>query len=221
MVEIAVRTARGQRAEMTADDRFAIRNKINAAFVKFTIDRGLDEPKTAMIDTTATTVADQNFVDLASTAIQVVDGTVRIVAEKQILTPFRGSLTAFYAFDPGEDFSGPWPTRYAIDTNESGAIRLRLRPTPSRADTINLKVEAVVDEDDISDFPSWQHDMLLCLATAKAFTALSLDGRVHQLEYDEWLRDIREKQRGRSGPIHIPLRQRAARSVSPQQRANF
>jgi hypothetical protein len=206
---------------MTSDDRFQIRGAINEAMIDFTIDRGIDSPKTAMIDTTATTVANQNYVDLATNVTNVVDGTVRIVAEDQILTFFAGDLTDFYAVDPGEDFSGPWPTSYAIDTDESGAIRLRLRPTPSRADTINFKAETMVDEDDISDFPGWYHGALRTLATAMSLEALGMDGRVMQARYNDKYKNIREQQRGRSGPQHVQLRQRLPRARSPQGRANF
>ena len=222
MIETTVRTARGQRAEITGEERFVIRNLINESLVDFTLDRGIDVPKTSMIDTTATIIAEQNFVDLASGVIQVVDGTVRIIAEGQVLTYFSGGLSDFYRFDPRENFSSSFPTAYAIDTNENGAIRLRLRPTPSKANTIDLKVEQMVDEDDVSDFPGWYHGALRSLATAIVLETLSLPGAViHQSRYEDRYRNIREKQRGRSGPQHLQLRSGDTSARSPQSRANF
>lgn len=222
MVEVTVRTARGQRAEITGEERFLIRSIINEALVDFTLDRGIDVPKTSMIDTTATIVAEQNFVDLDAGVIQVIDGTVRIIAEGQVLTYFSGGLSDFYRFDPRENFSSSFPTAYAIDTNESGAIRLKLRPTPSQTNTIDLKVEKMVDEDDVSDFPGWYHGALRSLATATTLEALSLPGAaIHQSRYEDRYRNIREKQRGRSGPQHLQVRRGGTTARSPQSRANF
>ena len=222
MIETSVRTARGQRAEMTGNDRFVIRNCINEALVDFTLDRGIDVPKTSMIDTTATIVADQAYVDLDSNVVQVVDRTVRITSEGQILTYFNGGLGDFYRYDPRENFTASFPDHYAIDTNESGAIRLRLRPTPSQASTLSLKVEAMVDEDDVGDFPGWYHGALRCLATAIVSEALNVPGAgVHQTRYEDRYRNIRQKQRGRSGPSHLQMRGGGTRLRSPQARAEF
>lgn len=222
MIETTVRTVRSQRAEITGEERFVVRNCINEALVDFTLDRGIDVPKTSMIDTTATIIAEQNFVDLTAGVIQVVDGTVRIIAEGQVLSYFSGGLSDFYRSDPRENFTASFPTAYAIDTNESGAIRLRLRPTPSQTNTIDLKVEMMVDEDDVSDFPGWYHGALRSLATAIVLEALSLPGAaIHQGRYEDRYRNIREKQRGRSGPQHLQVRRGGASARHPQSRATF
>jgi hypothetical protein len=207
---------------MTSNDRFVIRNCINEALIDFTMERSIDEPKHSMINAVVATVADQNYVDLAANVTKVVDGSVRIIAEDQLLTYFDGSLTDFYAVDPGEDNTASWPSAYAIDTNESGAIRLRLRPIPSQVNTITLKVEAMVDEDDIDDFPGWYHGMLRSLATALVCESLALPGAaMHQNRYTERMTNAREQQRGRSGPQHLRERHRGLRFRSPQTRTNF
>jgi hypothetical protein len=219
-VETKIRALRG-RAEITAEERFSIFDAINEAIIDLSIERGLDAPKIITSHTTLTTVADQNYVDLPSTAIQVVDGTVRIISEGQILTPFFGDLASFYAFDPRENFSSSFPTRYAMDTDGSGTLRMRLRSTPDQAYTIDLDIESVPDEDSVSTFPGWYHPALRSLSTAIALDNLGLDGRSDQARYNERLKNIREKMRGRSGPQHIQLRERQVRPRAPELRATF
>lgn len=216
-IEVKVRAMRG-RALVTGDERFTIFGAINEAIIDLSIERGLDAPKVITTDTTVDTVADQNYVDLGSSVIQVVDKTVRIVAEKIILTYFKGAISDFYRFDPGEDFSSTFPTYYAMDTDGSGTMRMLLRPTPDAIYTIALKIESIPDEDSISTFPGWYHPALRSLSTAIALENLGLDGRADQARYNKRLMDIREKMRGRSGPQHIQMQQRTYRPIADELR---
>jgi len=216
-IETALRALRGNTAIITAEDRFTIFGAINEAIIDLSLERGIDAPKPIISDTAATTVAGQNYVDLSASVTQVIDGTVRIAAEDQILSPM--DLTEFYAYDPGEDASSSaCPAFYAIDTNGSGAIRLRLRDIPDTAYTIDMKVETMPDEDSISTFPGWYHGLLRSLATAIALENLGLPGAAYQMRYEERLKNIREKQRGRSGPVHLPIRESIARPAAPELR---
>lgn len=200
---------------ITADDRFAIFSAINTALIDISIERGFDILKVITSDTTATTVANQNYVDLDAAIINVIDGSLRIVAENQILSPM--SLSDFYAIDPGED-STHLPSRYAIDTNGSGAIRLLLRDTPDAIYTINLKVESIPEEDGVSTLPGWMHGLLWSLAASIALEALGYDPTVDWNRYQERLKNVVPKQRGRSGPFHLPSRKRTVPYRHPQLR---
>jgi hypothetical protein len=221
-IEGTVRAMRGNVALISAEDRFAIFGAINEALIDFSLERSIDVPKTIMSDTTIATVAGQAYVDLDSAVVNVIDGTVRIVAEKHILTYFSGGITDFYRFDPGEDIESTYPSYYAIDTDGSGTMRMLLRSTPNAVYTINLKVESMPDEvsTNLTDvLPGWYHGMLRSLATAIALESLGLDGRVHQGRFEERLKNIREKQRGRSGPAHVQLRENRGTSyVAPELR---
>jgi len=210
------------RAQITANDRKSIYGAINEALIDFSIDRSLDAPKVITSHTTLTTVASQNYVDLPSTAIQVVDGTVRIISEGVILTPFFGDLGSFYRWDPRENSASSFPTKYAMDTDGSGILRMRLRNTPGQVYTIDLDIESIPDEDSVSTFPGWYHPALRSKATSIALDALGLDGRADEARYQDRKKDIREKMRGHSGPQHIQMREnRPANFRSPQLRANF
>lgn len=220
-IETTVRAMRGNVAIITAEDRFTIFGAINEALIDFSLERSLDVPKTIMSDTTADTVADQAYVDLNASVVNVVDGSVRIEAEDHILTYFSGGITDFYIFDPGEDISSTYPSYYAIDTDGAGTMRMLLRNTPDAVYTIAMKVESMPDEVGTSlpsTLPGWYHGLLRSLATAIALENLGLDGRVHQARYEERLKNIRDKQRGRTGPIHLPLRQTGTHYVAPELR---
>lgn len=216
IIESTVRGARRGLAIITNEDRFAIFAAINEALIDISLERGIDVPKTIMSDTTVATVASQNYVDLDSAVIQVVDGTVRIISEDTILTPM--TIGDFYRIDPGEDISSSYPTRYAIDTDGSGTMRLLLRDTPDAVYTIDLKVETMPDEDAISSLPGWYHGMLRSLATDIALGALSLPTGHHRALYNERLKNITEKQRGRSGPQHVQVREKFVRPRHPELR---
>jgi hypothetical protein len=215
-IETAVRASRKGVAIITHQDREVIIASINEAIVDISMERGIDVPKTVMSDTTVDTVANQAYVDLGSAVFNVVNGSVRIEAEDVILT--RMSIADFYAIDPGEDTTASWPTRYAIDTDGSGTMRLLLRDTPDSVNTIALKVESMPDEDTVSSMPGWYHGMLRSLATAIALEALSLPIGGHQARYNERLKNIRDKQRGDSGPQHLQVRQKPLRPVHPELR---
>jgi len=216
-IEVKVRALRA-RALVTGDERFIIFGAINEAIIDLSIERGLDAPKVITSETTVDTVAEQNYVDLASTVVNVVDGTVRIVAEDTILTRFSGGIPDFYRFDPGEDISATYPTYYALGTDGSGTTRLHLRCTPDAIYTIALHVESVPDEDSISTFPGWYHPALRSLSTAIALENLGLDGRADQARYNERLKNIRDKMRGHSGPIHIQMRQQTTKPIADELR---
>lgn len=216
-IETKVRAIRG-RALTTADERFVIFGAINEAIIDLSLERGLDAPKVITTNTTVSTVADQNYVDLDSAVIQVIDGTVRIIAESIILKAFSGAIADFYRFDPGEDISSSFPSLYAMDTDGSGTMRMLLRGTPDAIYTIDLKVESIPDEDSVGTFPGWYHPALRSKATSIALENLGLDGRADELRYRGRLANIREKMRGRSGPFHIPMRQRASRPVADELR---
>ena len=105
-----------------------------------------------------------------------------------------------------------------MDTDGSGTMRMLLRGIPDAVYTIALKVESIPDEDGISTFPGWYHPALRSLSTAIALENLGLDGRADQGRYAERLKNIREKMRGRSGPIHIQMQQRASRPIADELR---
>ncbi len=211
-----------RRALITNEERFVIFGAINEAIIDLSIERGLDAPKVITTNTTVATVANQNYVDLDASVIQVIDGTVRIIAEDIILTYFKGGIADFYRFDPGEDISSSFPAYYAMDTDGSGTMRMLLRGTPDAVYTIDLKVESVPDEDSISTFPGWYHPALRSLSMAIALENLGQDGRTDQARYNDRLKNIREKMRGRSGPFHIPMRQQqVVRPVAPELRATI
>jgi hypothetical protein len=219
MIETSVRSARKGVAVVTGAEQFAIFGAINEALIDIGLEPGIDVPKAIMSDTTAATTADTNYVDLDAAIVNVVDGTVRIVAEDTILE--RISLAEFYAIDPGEDTASTYPTAYALDTDGAGAIRLRLRTIPDAAYTINMNVETLPDEDTVGDLPDWYHPALRSLATALSLEILSLDPRFHQARYDKRIAAIRDKNRGFSGPMHLPLRTRAVRQVASELRATI
>ncbi len=215
-IETTVRSARKGVAIITADDRFSVFGAINEALIDISLERGIDVPKPILSNTTVDTVANQNYVDLGDGVIQVMDGTVRIMAEDQMLSPM--SIAAFYGVDPGEDVTASFPTRYAIDTNGSGVMRLLLRDTPDSVKTIAFKAQTMPDEDDVGALPGWYHGMLRSLATSIALESLGLPVGTHQQRYGERLKNIREVQRGRDGPQHLQLRQGGMRSVASELR---
>jgi len=215
-IETTVRGANRGLAIITVQQRRVIWSAINEALIDISLERSIDTPKTVMSDATVDTVANQAYVDLDDEVINVVDGTVRIIAEDCILTPM--SIGDFYALDPGEDISSSYPTLYAIDTDGSGTMRLLLRDTPDAVYTINLKVQSMPDEDEVGALPDWYHGMLRSLATAIALEALSLPVGNHQARYQERLKNIISKQRGHSGPMHLNIRQRPTGYRHPEQR---
>lgn len=217
-IETTVRNVRGDKAGVTANDRFVIFTSINEALVDISLERGMNAPTPITSDTTAATVANQNYVDLADAVINVVDGTVRIVAEDVILTRFNGAIKDFYAYDPGEDFSGTHPTLYCLDQDGSGGFRMRLRPTPGAVYTIAMKVETMPEEDIVGDFPGWYHGALRSKATSIALEALGLPVGSHEQRYEKRIRNIDDKMRGFDGPVHMSLGRRRVRETPAELR---
>ncbi len=209
----------GQESVM-AEDRLIITDAINRAIIDLSTDRGFDELKFIMSDTTVSTVANQNWVDLGSGVIGVISGTLRIKAERRLLT--RINLQMFTASDV-EEISDGTPSFYALDQGAStGLLRLRLRPTPNQVFTIDLKVQTIPDEDSISTIPGWMHHVLQSLATSIALESLGMpvEARPFKISYEENIKNVREQQRGDSGPQHVQVQTVDVRGPDIQARAN-
>ncbi len=208
----------GQESVM-AEDRLIITDGINRAIIDLSTDRGFDELKFIMSDTTVSTVANQNWVDLGSGVIGVISGTLRIKAERRLLT--RIDLQMFTASDVEEIGNGT-PGFYALDQGASaGLLRLRLRPTPNQVFTIDLKVQTIPDEDSISTIPGWMHHVLQSLATSIALEALGMpvEAIPFRESYERSVKNVREQQRGDSGPQHVQVRTVDVRGPDIQSRA--
>lgn len=216
-IEAKIRTIRGK-GLVTGEERFLVFNAINEALIDFCVERGIDTPKVITVDDTEDTTAGTNYVDLDAEVVGVVDGTVRIVAEKIILRRFSGGISDFYRFDVGENFSAAFPRYYALDTDGSGVMRMLLRGIPNATYTIAMKVEKIPEEDAISTFPGWYHPALRSLATSLALESLGYDGRTDMRRYKERLKNIGDKMRGHDGPIHIQPHRAATRRVADELR---
>ena len=197
-----------------------INDSINEAIIDLSTERATDI-KVITTDTTVTTTANQNYVDLATGVIGVLNGTVRIISERVILA--RIDLDQFYALDVEETATGT-PTVYAIDSSGTAdVIRMRLRDIPDSAFTINMTVSTIPDEDSISTISSYVHPMLASLATSIALESLGypIEAQAYQARYNERLKNFVSQQRGDSGPIHIRRQRQGARFRDPQSRANL
>ena len=183
----------------------AIGDAINEAIIDLSTERATDI-KVITTDTTVTTTANQNFVDLASGVIGVSSGTVRIISERVILT--RIDLDQFYAID---------------SSGTADVIRMRLRDIPNSAYTINMTVSTIPDEDSISTISSYVHGMLASLSTSIALESLGfpIEAIPYQNRYDERLKNFVSQQRGDSGPVHIRKQSQGARLRDPQSRARL
>ena len=198
----------------------AIGDAINEAIIDLSTERATDI-KVITTDTTVTTTANQNYVDLASGVIGVSSGTVRIISERVILT--RIDLDQFYALDVEESATGV-PTVYVIDSSGTAdIIRMRLRDIPDSAYTINMTVSTIPDEDSISTITSYVHGMLASLSMSIALESLGfpIEAIPYQNRYNERLKNYVSQQRGDSGPIHIRRQSQGARFRDPQSRANL
>ncbi len=154
---------------LTRQQIIAIGDAINEAIIDLSTERATDI-KVITTDTTVTTTANQNYVDLASGVIGVSSGTVRIIAERVILS--RIDLDQFYALDVEETATGV-PTVYAIDSSGTAdVIRMRLRDIPDSVYTINMTVSTIPDEDSISTISSYVHGMLASLSASIALESL-------------------------------------------------
>ena len=202
---------------LNLQDKRVIDAALNTTLIDIFTDRSVGF-KMATSDTTVTLVGGQNFIDLPDGIISIKEGTVRIVNEAIRLGAI--SLGSFYGLDVGEDSSG-LPTFYAIDSASSiNAIRLRFRPIPDQAYTLNLTVETLPDEDDVADIPNWMHAMLLAGTAAQSLELLGFlnEAVLFQRRYDDRIMNAREKERGISGPIHLNRRQSTVIGRSPQDR---
>lgn len=198
----------------------AIGDAINEAIIDLSTERATDI-KVITTDTTVTTTASQNYVDLASGVIGVSSGTVRIISERVILS--RIDLDQFYALDVEETATGV-PTVYAIDSSGTAdVIRMRLRDIPNSAYTINMTVSTIPDEDSISTISSYVHGMLASLSTSIALESLGfpIEAAPYQRRYDERLKNFVSQQRGDSGPVHIKRQSQGAGLRDPQSRAQL
>ena len=203
------------------EDQLIINDAINRAIIDLSTDRGFDELKFIMSDATVTTVANQNWVDLDAGIIGVISGTIRIKAEPILLT--RISLQQFTAFDV-QEIGGDTPAAYAIDQGATAdQIRLRLRPTPNRVLTIDLKVQTIPDEDSIGTVPGWMHSLLRSLATKIALEDLGfpVEAIPFKRSFDENITNAREQQRGDSGPQHVQMQREGFLGTDIQSRAQI
>lgn len=205
---------------LTRQQVITINDSINEAIIDLSTERATDI-KVITTDTTVTTTANQNYVDLASGVIGVSNGTVRIISERVILT--RIDLDQFYALDVEETATGT-PSVYAIDSSGTAdIIRMRLRDIPDSAFTINMTVSTIPDEDSISTISSYVHGMLASLATSIALESLGypVEGQAYQARYNERLKNYVSQQRGDSGPIHIRKQTQPMHGFDHQARANL
>ncbi len=205
---------------LTRQQIITIGDAINEAVIDLSTERATDI-KVITTDTTVTTIANQNYVDLASGVIGVSSGTVRIISERVILT--RIDLDQFYALDVEESATGV-PSVYAIDSSGTAdVIRMRLRDIPDSAYTINMTVSTIPDEDSISTISSYVHGMLASLSTSIALESLGfpIEGQAYQARYNERLKNFVSQQRGDSGPVHIRKQSQGARLRDPQSRARL
>ena len=197
-----------------------INDSINEAIIDLSTERAADI-KVVTTDTTVATVANQNYVDLASGVIGVANGTVRIISERVFLE--RIDLDQFYALDVQEISTGV-PSVYAIDSSGTAdVIRMRLRDIPDTVYTINMTVSTIPDEDSISTMSSYTHGMLASLATSIALESLGypIEAIPYQNRYDERLKNYVSQQRGDSGPVHVKKQRQTLGQFDPQSRANL
>jgi len=152
-------------------------------------------------DITATTVANQNYVDLDEYVYKVVSGSVRIPLRNVTLSLI--DEVAIFQHDPGDDESGE-PTSYAYKNSGSPNImRLRLYPTPTTAYVIHLKV-LKYPTDAITNFPA---DLMMAIKNkAKELSCLGL-GLVQFMtrfedKYEESIAKVKDGYNN-DGPKHV------------------
>lgn len=205
---------------LTRQQIITIGDAINEAIIDLSTERATDI-KVVTSDVTVTTTANQNYIDLASGVIGVSNGTVRIIAERVILT--RIDLDQFYALDVEETATGV-PSVYAIDSSGTAdIIRMRLRNIPDSAYVINMTVSTIPDEDSISTISSFVHGMLASLSTSIALESLGfpIEAIPYQNRYDERLKNFVSQQRGDSGPVHIRRQSQRTNTFDHQSRARL
>lgn len=208
-----------QNNHVTGGEAEEITNALNMTLIKLATDRSIGVLKVITSDTESTLVANQNYIDLDENVVEVVEGTVRTISEGILLA--KGSLAQFYAADISENTTAT-PSFYAVDgADDSGKIRLRLRPTPSAALTLNHTVKTIALEDSITSFPAWMHPLILVGTKSLALEMLELQNERHERRFLDLLMDAREIQRGSIGPIHVQMQSISTSTFTdPQSRVN-
>lgn len=218
-IKVIVRRLSGS-LTLTRQQVITINDSMNEAIIDMSTERATDI-KVVTSDVTVTTTANQNYVDLASGVIGVTNGTVRIIAERVILS--RIDLDQFYGIDVQEDSTGV-PSVYAIDSSGTAdVIRMRLRDIPNTAYTINMTVSTIPDDDSISTMSSYMHGMLASLSTSIALESLGfpIEAAPYQRRYEERLKNFVSQQRGDGGPVHIRKQNQTLGLRDPQSRARL
>jgi hypothetical protein len=203
-IETLIRRLTGK-TTLTSLEVKTVEDSINEAIIDVSTERSVKVPQYLTTDTTATMTADQNYTDLSTGVVSVVDGSVRIAAEDRLLT--RIDYEDFIGIDPGEDVTG-LPSYYS--TFHTGTtLRMLWRCTPDSAYVAGLSVVTIPDEDSISSIPQWMHPLVRSLANALSLEYLGLPSAVYRAQYEERLKNMRQLQKGFTGPEH--LRRRNAR----------
>jgi len=159
--------------------------------------------KTLVSEQTLTTTAGTAYVNLAANVVDIVRGSVRIVAENVLLTQM--TMDEFYAKDVGENASST-PQYYCIPGSGTlGTDRMMLRPTPDAAYSITFLGEIVDDEDDLTLLDPLLTAALLSGTTANALDALGMpqQAMVHHARFEERLDRYKAKKRSNSGPWRV------------------
>lgn len=206
--------------QVTHEDMLTIAEAVNTCIVDLSTERSFGL-KVIESETTVTCTSGQNYVDLASNVIGVVDGLVRIPAEDTILT--RMDMSDFVAIDPADDVTGP-VYAYAIDASDDvNIVRLRLRNIPDSAFVINLTVRTLPQADLMTELPVWMGGLVLAGSTAQALEMLGFyeQSRFHQVRYQDRLKNAIDTQKGHTGPEYVKRRSKTTVGRSVQERANL
>lgn len=207
-------------AHVSHEDMLAIVEAVNTCIVDLSTERSFGL-KVIESDTTVTCTAGQNYVDLSSNVIGVVDDEVRIPAEGTVLT--RMQMSDFIAIDPKNTLTGK-VFAYAIDVSDDvNVIRLRLRNIPDAAYVINLRVRTLPEADLLTVLPVWMGGLVLAGSTAQALEMLGFyeQSRFHEARYLDRLKNAREAQKGHSGPEYVKRQIITTIGRSAQERANL
>jgi len=153
---------------------------------------------------TIDTVADQTYVDLDEYVFKVVNGTVRIPAQNQLLGLIN-EVEIFQA-DPALETTGI-PQAYAYtNSSDPNVVRLALWPTPDAVYTIYLK-QLVYPTDVMTNFPIALQSAIKNKAKGLAVMGLGLGQLKPQFDnaYEEIIAKVKDGF-NYEGPRHIPRR---------------
>jgi hypothetical protein len=190
----------------TYTEQEVIRNSVNEALQQLSEERGVPRWEYNQAAIQLTCVANQKYVDLPTTAMTLITGTVRIETEEQYLSPI--SMEALYGIDIDRDETGV-PSCYAHDTTAAGVTRLQLYPVPDSAYTIDAYCESINDTSSIASLPPWFIGCVLDLATAIAMRRLGFGNPLqYMMAYEHALLNHKDKQ-GYDGPTSINRHQRS------------